>query len=135
MRNKKGFIRTIEAVIAIVIIVMVIFFSIPTDIGNFESEVPVLVQDSKTFINSQIFQDEALITLIFNDEVAAKAQIETIIANSVPPGYAFKVKICDTPTCIEQTPADKQVYMGDLFIGSTLKEIDPHIVRYWMWPK
>ena len=135
--SRKGFIRTLEAIIAVILIITAIFFILPQR-TEFEAATPVPVQEAQEFINTKILQDEQLIRLIIGEiEPDATNQLKALIENALPPGYGYVLALCKTPSCLPSPttplPEGKQVYMSDLFLGSTPTTQGPHIVRYWMW--
>jgi len=134
MVNKKGFIKTIEAVVAVIIIIIVSFTLIPRYVEQ-QPEPPLVVQDSMKFINNKIELDNSLRTGIINKDVHIGEELAAIIREYKPRNYDFTCAICqDSNRCIIDTPLKRSVYVTDLFIASSEnKEPDPKIVRIWFW--
>lgn len=140
----KGYVRTLEAVIAIILILIVIYTIIPKHVEP-QPDIPLVVHDAQQFIISDITNNESLRTLIVISEgVGAsdnlRMEIENVIKSHIPPNYDFVCAICpQTNPCIQTTPLEKAVYMSDVFIASSLgrelREQNPKIVRFWIWLK
>lgn len=132
---KKGYIKTIEAVIAIVLILMVVYFVIPRNVKIIE-KVPSNVKSSQEFIINEISSNKALRNCIIEDvNCENNESLISLVEENVPIGYNYTFKICDSTNCLTSTPMDKSVYMDDVFIASTLEEQKPKIFRIWMWAK
>lgn len=139
--NKKGYLRTLEAIIAIVLVLIVGYVVIPKYVEP-KPEPPLVVQDSERFIISDISNNESLRELIVtsNDDLAISSEVQNVISSRKPSNYDFICTICpQTNACIQASPLKKTVYMSDVFIASTiersLSEQNPKIVRFWMWEK
>jgi len=134
--DKKGYIKTLEAVIAIVLILGFIFLYLPReDTGS--NEVPPLVASAQDSIKESLTNDvalrEAIINQDSNDNSGQDAMEELLEAN-LPPGFNGNFNICGTPTCIgEGVPVDKNIYVEDIIISATLETQKPKIVRVFIW--
>lgn len=135
MVDKKGYIRTVEAIIAIVIILIVIFTLIPKKIEK-SAKVPSIVEASQNFILKEMTVNETIRECIVNNTECENSTIfKSIIEKNVPAGYEVAYKICDTSNCVTNTSIDKDVFVNDIFIASTLETQNPKIVRLWTWRK
>jgi len=139
--NKKGFIRTLEAVIAIVLLLIFVFWLMPTHIGD-ESETPAIITASETLINHHLINDNDVRSLIVNadpDYPQAQAyqdaytEIGLIMELYSPPNYNYQFLICKNANCYLQA-SESSVYMNDVLISSDMdgtQEI--RIVRMWFY--
>lgn len=148
MVNKKGYLRTVEAVIALVIILVVISVALPRKINMMDT--PTIVKSSQEIIREEILFDDSLKKCIVDDPVCNDA-IGDVIERNQPIGFDFAFKICSTPAsclcndnCVKPAannigPDDisSNVYMADVFVSSTIKneESTHKVVRFWMWRK
>jgi|TARA_Y100000310_G_scaffold38954_1_gene36550 hypothetical protein len=131
--NKRGYIKTVEAFIAIIIILIVVFFLIP-ERPKQEPSTPHIVESAQNFIlNELTLNDSARECIVSNPLCENSITFTHIIDSNIPPGYEHSVKICDTTNCVVSTPSDKDVYVDDMIIASTLKKQNPKIVRLWIW--
>lgn len=139
--DKKGYLRTLEAIIAIILLLVVIYTIIPKYVEP-KPNPPLAVQNAQRFIISDISNDEQLrnITTTSKDNVLIASTIGAAIKEHMPPNYDFACAICqNTSSCIRPTPFQKTIYMSDVFIASSLgprlSEQSPKIIRFWMWTK
>lgn len=135
---KKGYIRTLEAVIAIVIILLFIFTVTPSRTIN-PSAIPPQVESSQRYIlqevaNNQVLRDEAL--NVANDGTCSSVapNIDALAAENVPPGFAYSCAICSTTSCVF-TPEGitTSVYVDDRMVTPANVASGPKIVRIWLW--
>lgn len=132
MVNKKGYIKTLEAVVAIIIIVVISYTLIPQRIET-QPIPPIPVQDSMRFINNKIELDETLRSGMI-EGIRVDSEIADIIIENKPINYDFTCAICsDSRTCFVSTPLKRSVYVSDIFIASGGKKQNPKIVRVWFW--
>lgn len=144
MVNKKGYIKTLEAVVAIIIIVIISYTLIaqPTETPP---DVPSIVKGAQNVIDQTIQLNETIRTYLTMEELETKEyeksivqeHIKSIIDKQAPPGYDYTCLICSKPgECLaEYTPLDKSVYMTDILIASSKEQQNVRIVRIWFWRK
>jgi len=144
MMNKKGYIRTIEAVIAIVVILIFTYSVTPKYIPE-TGPVPYSVEVAQKTILETLVQNADSRERILSPGLlngASKFEPENVeeIAGSynleadVPPGYNYAIAVCVDTACISDRirNVEKSVYMDDIMVTSG--EVT-RIVRIWMWPK
>ncbi|MEM4244764.1 MAG: hypothetical protein QW404_03585 [Candidatus Nanoarchaeia archaeon] len=136
--NKRGYLKTLEAIIAIILLLVVFYTIIPKYVEP-KPTPPLAVQDAQRFIISDISNNEELRTTIITTSDPSDV-VEATIKKNMPPNYDFVCAICtNTSACVTTTPFDKVVYMSDVFIassvGPSLAEQSPKIIRFWMWNK
>ncbi|MEA3378192.1 MAG: hypothetical protein U9Q69_00990 [Nanoarchaeota archaeon] len=137
MMNKRGYLKTLEAVISIVAILLFTFGVTPSEMHN-PHETPFTVENSFDYITETLENDDTYRDKILNsdnDFQAANDSITNLVINNLPPGYGYEFKICDETTCLaENPPLDASVYSDDVIIAGT-PEIEPEIkiVRIWFW--
>lgn len=146
MVNKKGYIKTLEAVIAIIMIITVSYTLIPKSMEK-PPEPPLIVQDSMKFVNQKIETDEYTrekivpyeggINTWVSDEENPFSRLTSFVNQSVPIAlYDFSCAVCSSPSlCIINTPINRNVYTTDVFIASGGGERNPKLVRVWLWEK
>jgi len=145
--GKKGYLRTVEAVIALVIILIVTFYSIPKEKIDI-SATPNIVDASQDIIKKKILLDESLKASIISDDPDAKKNIGEILEKNKPVGFIYAFRICDNPTCLctastadcikpaGKLPSDaaSNVYMADVFVSAVIGGAAKHaVIRFWMW--
>ena len=116
MQNKKAFIRIVEAVIAIMIIITAVLL-----IAN--------KQPKKTDISESIYEKQRqMLEIISNNEDMRNEIINsnTILTNefilkNIPESWDFITNICDTDQlCNQNTPNDRDVYVSETIMSATL---------------
>ena len=149
MVNKKGYIKTLEAVIAIIIVIMVGYILIPRPTEP-TPEVPSVVKGvQKVMVQSIQFNEgirakltarnlplpnqpegQALIKDV-NDSIA-----RVIYPSNSPLNYDYSCMICSNPgTCLAKLPLEKSIYVTDVLIASSTGQQNPRIIRIWLWNK
>ncbi len=136
---KKGYMKTLEAVIAIILVLVATYTIIPRYVEP-KPEQPLAVQDAQRFIVDGISQDDNLRAMLLTNDAGTALALQTKLQENIPRNYDFICAICPkTSACVLPTPIDKTVYMNDIFIASTiglkLTEQNPKIVRFWIWAK
>lgn len=145
MVSKKGYIKTLEAVVAIILVIMVSYTLIPQSVEK-PPEPPLALQDAMQFMNQQIERDQYTREKIvpYNGETSTWGgseedpfdRITSFVTEATPNLYDFSCAVCSSPNlCIINTPLEKNVYVTDVFIASGGKEQNPKIVRVWLWEK
>ena len=137
MVDKKGYIKTLEAVIAIVLLLIFVYTLIPRNI-EVKAEKPPVVEAAQQVIIKEIINNETIRSGIIDfgitDCRTYTKLTEDIIKKHLPGGYSFTCEICDTPICVSNaTPIDKSVYMTDVFLSATPNNQNPKILRIWIW--
>lgn len=146
MVNKKGFIRTLEAVIAIIVILSIIFYITPR-VVEFEEKVPEDVANAKEFIMNQVLFNKEYSKCIV--DVTNYGNCESALGNCesatkimglfeyVPYGYSWHCEICsDTnPICttLPQDVLEKSIYTNSIFVYKAGQ--DYNIMRIYIWKK
>jgi hypothetical protein len=148
MVNKKGYIKTLEAVISIVGILLFTIGVTPREIPN-PNQVPFVVQNAQDFIIEQLQLDpyrQIILNVDFDvdgniiyngDFTKANDTISGLVINNLPPSYSYEFKICSTTTCLAQNPPlGVSVYSDDVMLAGLNAEGEPkvRIVRVWFWP-
>ena len=140
--NKKGFFRTLEAVIAIVVILTFIYSVAPKK--EIKEEIPYALKTARDYILNEIATNPDLRNLVtessIDDDVKNIEDIgdlDEFIKNNIPPGYEYSGAICKTTYCVleEKLPEKKTIYMADIIVSPSSLEEEPRIVRLWFWRK
>lgn len=141
--NKQGYIKTLEAVIAIVIILIFTFAVTPKPVPSYK--LPSSVENAQEYILEEITMNPGIRALIMEadpdnpedpDSIAAYTAIGGIVDTNLPTGYAYAVGICEESACASSsTPIaeERSVYTAEAMIASDGIAGTPRIVRIWMW--
>lgn len=139
--NKKGFIRTLEAVIAIVLLLTFIFWIMPSNIID-ESDTPAIISAAEDLINHELMTDNELRNYILEADlddinsvsyINAMAAITQVIEDRKPYGYEYQIAICADVNCYIDASSGS-VYMNDILISSDMEgNQELRIVRMWFY--
>ena len=150
--NKKGFIRTLEAVIAILIVFVFIYVLMQGSLTT-KSKTSDSIKSMQEEILRGISESESLRSEVvnFDKNEGTKnylgADISTLSGNSIveyvydnlPTRFQqnYALVICETSCGIPGSLPNKEVYTTAVVITSSLEsncpECKPKIVRLWVW--
>ena len=128
MKNKKGWLRIVEASFAIILILSI-----------------VLVLYSRTIENPQ--KSEAMYNLekTILDEIASIPQLRNSILQGdavnvglfakqrIPSGFNFSVKICELEEICSSNILNKEVFSSERVVSSTLQDYKPKKLKLFIW--
>tara|TARA_Y100000310_G_C20299337_1_gene631008 strand:- start:21 stop:467 length:447 start_codon:yes stop_codon:yes gene_type:complete len=147
--NKRGFIKTLEAVIA-VMVVFIFIFTVGQKNTTQDSNVAAMKGIQEGLL-SGISQDDGYRSCIVN---AAKPSLPYIgsgdgsdpcgglkdyITNTLPSRFVkdgkerYRIFVCDVDDCTLPNLEGKFIYTSAVIISSDLKDYNPRILRIWMW--
>lgn len=140
MVNKRGYLRILEAVLAIVLLLGVILFitSKPVDL---DIETPPIVIESQEQILDMIAFDVTLRTCILEANSGACSSVlcwdpglKQKIEDNIPLGYGYGCEICDQSlSCADITSSnDKSIFTSTLFFASDGTN-NEKVVRIYFW--
>lgn len=140
MINKQGYIKTLEAVIAIVIILIFTFAVTPKPTPSYA--LPSSVENAQVYILEEIEMDETVRAAVMDGDIenpeSMYTAINPIVDENMPTGFDYTIGVCEESACSSSRdviPADKSVYTAEAMIGSGGSADTPRIVRIWMWRK
>ncbi len=144
IKNKKAWLRIVEATIAVLIIASVLFvmiFRLP------EGDSGENIREMQRFALERVSKDDTLRERVISYDTspvpAAPALNEAIIIdvnnsiNEIIPAYwGHDLRICEVEEIcgIENYP-DKEVYADEILISSTLTEFSPKKLKLFVWRK
>ena len=120
----KGFIKTMEASIAIVLILVSIVFLF-TQVKAYEPQV------SDAGYNCLKNLDDRG-KLSYYAENGLEANLNSDLRGCVPPLFNYAVEICTTPRCITTLPSDRAVSLSSYLIAGD-NSFNPTLVNLWIW--
>ena len=130
--DKKGFMRILEATIAILIIISVLFLFF-----NQQRE-PVQIDRSENArdLLEEAAQNKSLRELILDDPVDISL-LENFIDDRLPDSLGFEVKICDVTAVCGIDFIEGNVYSAERVISTTIDRdaLAPKKVRLFIWEK
>jgi len=129
MKNKKGWIKIVEAFMAIIIlasVMLTIYAKQPTRTMNQEV---IKIEDS---ILNEISQNEILRQNVLDGN---EASINLFVQSKIPANLNFTARICGVDDICGLDVYRKEVYARERIVSSTLTEYSPKKVRLFAWEK
>jgi len=127
--NKNGWIKIVEAFIAIILIAAVMLTIYTRQPARSMNEEIIKIEDS---VLNEISQNEVLRQDVLDNN---EASISLFIQSKIPANLNFTAKICEVNDICGLDVYKKEVYAREKIISSTLTEYSPKKVRLFMWEK
>ena len=145
MKNKRGWIKIVEAFIAILLLTGIVLFVINRQSDDVQ-QVYSLIQDAQTSIlrNAQLNNTVRTEILSTNGQVdwgSFSTQAPNTMAEiqSNTPNYlSCQAKICDVGgPCVffGTSPAGESIYVDSVMISSTSNTFKPRMLKLFCWEK
>jgi len=132
MKNKKGWMRILEATIAVLIVVVVMV----TIYLNQASEEVVLedpLQEIQSWILKEISVNEGLRGFVLEDNLTA---IEDYVGEKLPSSYNHSILICDlVEACDLGFEIVGDLYIQEVLIFANQTKYNPRRVKLFVWEK
>ena len=148
--NKRGFIKTLEAVLA-VLIVFIFIFSLSQK-GSSNNAVQTM-KDMQEGLLSGISKDDKFRSCIVSatkenlpfigvgneQDPCFEEGLKDYITNSLPSRFVkqgderYRIWVCDVNDCTLPELSGKYVYTSAVIISSDLQDYKPRVFRIWMW--
>lgn len=130
MVNNKGYLKTLEAVIAILILFIFISVIMPRP-KQTEAATPqnvLLLQDK---VLDEIESNNTLRTAVLNKDATA---LDNFVKSlNIPPQYGYTILICSKDVCpLPQLPRGT-VYVGNRVIATNYTSYTYGLVKFYLW--
>jgi len=140
MVNKKGFIKTLEAIIAIVVLIIFVFSIAAISIKT-SQEPPGNVVDAQNFILRNVLNNDTLINAVLSKDPAV---VFDLVSDVKPAGYGHGIQFCDLdgtcdPLLEDLDLPEKTVYVSSVYVvdtaavGNQVAANDPVVLKVFMW--
>ena len=132
MVNKKAYLKTLEAVIAAMILLLFIGEVLPHKTEDAALTPPDIETMQQTILKS-ISSREDLRTCVLEKDIPC---ITTFIDSIMKQDLSYEITITDADFSLElpvDLPQDKAIYTKTLIISSTTTDYDPKLVRLHVW--
>tara|TARA_Y100000310_G_scaffold309485_1_gene353621 strand:- start:36 stop:515 length:480 start_codon:yes stop_codon:yes gene_type:complete len=159
MLNKKGFIRTLEAVIAVILLLSIIYLVTP--VREYDIRKPYNIDEAHNAIFTEVLANQTFRDCILNNVVCTVASGCGVLNNSEgqytyngdqitgpncignindfiytynkPRGYVYLAEVCyKSASCIKGVlPIEKQIYAESIILTSE----NPKVFRIYFWEK
>jgi hypothetical protein len=132
MVNKKGYIQTLEAIVAILIIYITVLSLMSQYRSKTQAGVPLdikLTQDAllKEIESSNIYRNCAL----SNNTLC----IDDLINKSIGNKYMYKVALCTVSSCAVPITPNREVYVRSIIVSSNITNYTTTSVNIYLWKK
>jgi len=130
MKGKRGWIRIVEAFIAILMISGVLVFIMSERTKTTSNEkIDIIVK----VILREITDSEDLRNAVVSDDVG---KLTDFIATRIPSTLNYEIKICEIDNiCSMQTYIPENVYAQEAVVSSTLDEYNVKKIKIFVWQK
>ena len=134
MKNKKAYIRIIESVIAIMIIMGVVLVILSNQVQKVD--ISEEVYEKQRYIIDVITNNESMRTEIVGGRTET---VNDFISKNLPNTWDFTTNICEVEeVCNKNTPNDRDIYVSETIISSNLTDYPnarSRKLRFFVWRK
>jgi hypothetical protein len=126
--DKKAWIRIAESAIAIMLLASVILVLIaqqakPKDIADTMYRLQHTILDEAS-------KDDSVRAAVLTGNTSL---VESFIKERLPAGFGFNISICAPAEECEAEVPDKDIYVDDILISSTLQQYQPRKLKFYIW--
>jgi len=134
-KDRKAWLRVLEAFLAVVIIMGVVLFIMSKQ--ERKVDITDIVHERQDKILNIVSKNETLRSAIIgtgpaneDDLIVLNSEIERMI----PASWNFSTYICEpNDICNMKTPNDRDVYVSEVLITSNLSTYNPRKLRLFIW--
>ena len=144
--GKRGFIKTLEAVLAVIIVFIFMFTvrqtsgdSVVSSMRDIQEGLLTGVSQDDMFRNCIVTSPDFVFSGIVGNNPCLNKDLKGYVENSLPSRFRdrYIIQACDANNCIlppEVTGSgEKNLYTSAVIISSDLGTYNPKIFRIWMW--
>jgi len=130
MVNKKGYMKTLEAVISIILLLVVVVSIVSIDKYETE-EIPQEIKLLQDTILESVQSNESLRSFVYSQNVNSLESFVNSKLDSVR--IQGKVQVCDQTTCpVEEELSSDNVYVDSLIIYDSVDSYN-YLFRLYLW--
>ncbi len=129
-KDIKAWLRIVEAIIAILIVMGVVLVVLSRQNYGFDAD--ERIYETQRQVLNIISKNNGLRTYVLTGN---NAEINNAISDMVPTTWNYTVEICELDSICSSvlTPNDKEVYVTEIVITSTLDDYGPKKLRFFVW--
>ncbi len=129
MRNKKAWLRIVEAFIAILLIASVLIILV----ARAPRQEEVDTHEMQRFILEKVSVNETLRGEILSGE---RTETRDFIEKIIPKQWNFTVEVCEVgDVCGMPFYVEKEVFADEILISSNLTKYNPKKLKFFVWRK
>ncbi|MFH1316531.1 MAG: hypothetical protein ABII01_03370 [Candidatus Woesearchaeota archaeon] len=125
IRNKRGYVRTMEVVIAIVITFIFVIYIIP----NYSAR---LSNPKTLYFLSGMYDNKNLSSCVVQKDALC---VNNLIADEIPIDYEFSALITDNPNARILDLPDKRIIVDSLMFTGNISHQNMTILKVYYWKK
>lgn len=127
-KNKKAWIRILEASMAVMIIasVLLVIYSRNNPQVDRQEQVYSIQREMLDFVS----ENQTLRGFVVNGN---EEELSKVLSNFVPKRYDFKIFICDVDRSCGFIDINKEVFVQERLIVGNLQDYNPKKLRIFMW--
>ena len=150
--DKKGFIRTLEAVIAIILLLGLVLYTYNIN-PKTRIKTPLIIESTNNFIINEFLNNEEYRYCFSNTDLEGTCDfsltnpsvikinnkncndiIKNFVTKALPPGYSYACEVCKTSKSCSNvnSPKEKSVYPKSGLIYSAVKS-EGRIIRIYLY--
>lgn len=123
---KQGYVKTLEAVVAIVVVLLFIFSFGLSNIGIGDTT-PKTVKNSQEFIFKTILNNDTLRHGVLSEDGDI---IGNVVVNNIPYGYNYQIQFCKSADCSVPSLPSKTIYIDTLYVS---EENNFRVLKLFVW--
>ena len=127
LKNKRGWLRIVEAFIAIMLIMGVLLILYSRGIEPRRAE--EIYNFQKTILD-EVAANPGLRENVLSENEQA---VEDFVRDSIPAGFSFEVRICEPGDICGLPDYHEELYASERIISATLQTYNPKKVKLFMW--
>ena len=138
MKDKKGFIRILEVIFAIMLITGAVLILVSNNLGS--SDISDGVHEKQRYILEVVANDEEMREEIINFDPDGNppkllTETNTFIEKNIPSTWSYVTCVTDIDNiCSGDTPNDKNLYVSESIISSSRsKYTNSKKLRFFIW--
>ena len=130
--NKGGWLKVLEAVIAITLLIGVLLYIMSTTAPS--KDISNVVYEKEKYILDTISKNDLLRNDIVNNNTM---NVNNTIEKMIPATWDFETKICplDSICSGNRVPFDKDVYSSEIVVTTNDTIYNPQKIRLFVWEK
>lgn len=130
MKDKKAWLKVMEAVIAILIIIGAVVFIMAGSAPK--KDISSIAYEKEKYILDLISKNYSLRSDILNNN---NLNVNNTIIKMIPLSWDFETRICGIDDLCEglRTPIDREIYASEIVVTSVNTKYEPKKIRMFVW--
>lgn len=130
--NKKGYIQTLEAIVAVLIIYITVTSLLSQNKQQNSATVPLDIKLTQQSVLNEIQTSDYYRGCVLQNNYSC---IDNFINQSVSYKYNYNLSLCTQVNCTIPGIPDKEVYLRSIIISANLTKYNTTSVNLYIWKK